>query len=110
MKNRKKSVENTAVVETACGDKKCPSHGSLSVRGRKFQGVVTRTYSKTATIEFERRVYYHKYERYSKAKTKLHAHVPDCISSSVKDGSLVTVGECRPLSKTVHHVILQVEK
>ncbi len=110
MKNRKKPAENAVVVETECNDKKCPFHGSLSIRGRRFQGVVTSMYSKTAIIEFERRIYYPKYERYSKAKTKLHAHVPDCIASTVKIGSLVRVGECRPLSKTVHHIILQVEK
>ncbi len=110
MKNKKKPAESASIVETSCNDRKCPFHGSLSVRGRRFRGVVTRVYSKTASLEFERVVYYPKYERYSKAKTKLHAHVPDCIAATVKSGKLVTIGECRPLSKTVHHVILQVEK
>ncbi len=111
MKHTIKSPERKNPAEgTLCNDKKCPFHGSLSIRGRNFQGIVAKMHSKTATIEFERTVYYPKYERYAKAKTKLHAHVPDCIASKVKAGSLVEIGGCRPLSKTVHYVILHVVK
>ena len=44
-----------------------------------------------------------KYERYLKARTKLHARLPDCMSINV--GDYIEVGECRPLSKIIHFVV-----
>ena len=96
----------------ACNDANCPFHGKLSVRGRQFTGTVVSTrMRKTAVIEFERLNFLKKYERYEKRRTKLKVHNPECINA--KDGEVVRVVECRPLSKSKNFVItnkLGVEK
>jgi len=89
----------------SCADVKCPFHGNLSTRGRQFMGTVTSTKTrKTAIVEFERLHFLKKYERYEKRRTKLKAHNPECINA--KDGDIVKVMECRPLSKTKNFVII----
>lgn len=89
-----------------CSDAKCPFHGSLSSRGRQFTGVVVSTkMRKTAVIEFGRLYFLPKYERYEKRRTSIKVHNPECINA--KDGDIVKVMECRPLSKTKNFVILQ---
>jgi len=94
------------VPKQKCIDAKCPFHGNLSVRGRQFTGTVTSTkMRKTAVIEFERLYFLKKYERYEKRKTKLKVHNPECINA--KEGDVVKVIECRPLSKTKNFVIMQ---
>ena len=90
----------------ACDDKNCPSHGSVRVRGRTFTGVVTSDrMSKTVTVEWERWKYVPKYERYTKRRTKIHAHNPACIDA--RKGERVTIAECRPLSKTKQFIVVQ---
>lgn len=91
-----------------CEDKKCPFHGSLSARGRRFKGIVKKIVGRRAAIEFELLLHYKKYERYAKAKTRLHAYIPECLIPRVKVGSMVKVSECRPLSKIIHFVVLDV--
>lgn len=89
-----------------CNDVKCPFHGNLSVRGRKFTGIVVSTkMRKTAVIEFNRLHFLKKYERYEKRRTKLKIHNPECINA--KDGDIVRVMECRPLSKTKNFVVIE---
>lgn len=89
-----------------CTDAECPSHGTLSLRGRQFTGTVISTkMRKTAVIEFERLNFLRKYERYEKRRTRLKAHNPECISA--KDGDIVRISECRPLSKTKNFAITQ---
>src|SRR3990167_6366912 len=116
MKNsRNTKMEDTAsrktgnVLETPkqkCSDAKCPFHGSLSVRGRKFTGVVVSArMRKTAVMEFERHHFLKKYERYEKRRTKLKVHNPECVNA--KEGDLVSIMECRPLSKTKNFVIIK---
>ena len=67
--------------------------------------VISTKMRKTAVIEFERLHFLSKYERYEKRRTKLKVHNPDCVNA--KDGDVVTVIECRPLSKTKNFVIIQ---
>jgi len=93
--------------EEHCEDKKCPWHGELSIRGRHFRGKIKKLFEKRAVVEFERTIYYKKYERYAKAKTKLHAYLPKCISNKFNIGDLVEIGECRPLSKMMHFVVIK---
>lgn len=94
-----------AAPKQSCTDAKCPFHGSLSIRGRQFIGTVTSTKTrKTAVVEFERLHFLSKYERYEKRRTKLKVHNPECINA--KDGDIVKVMECRPLSKTKNFVII----
>ena len=96
-----------AKEESKCNDESCPSHGSLSLRGREFTGTVISTkMRKTAVIEFPRLHFLKKYERYEKRRTKLKAHNAECIGA--KNGDVVRVMECRPLSKTKNFVISKI--
>lgn len=79
---------------------------SYATRGRVFQGFVTKKFAKRVVIEFERTIYIKKYERFAKDKTRLHARVPEGLDVSV--GDYVKVQECRPLSKIIHFVVLEV--
>ena len=112
MKKDKKIAEKKDGIEGTmqCNDKKCPIHGTISVRGRRFKGNVIRIHGNNATIEFQRFAYFPKYERYAKKRTRLHAHLPKCIASQIKVGDYAEIGECRPLSKTIHHVIINIGK
>ena len=88
-----------------CGSSNCAWHGNLSVRGRVFRGVVKHSKSKnTSMVEWGYHKYSPKYERYERRNTRVTAHNPDCIKAKV--GDVVVIGECRPLSKTKHFVIL----
>src|SRR3972149_2355618 len=84
-------------VKKQCNDRNCHIHGNLKVRGRTFEGTVTKKFPKRVAIEFERMIYVRKYERYAKSKTKVHAHLPPCIESEIDVGDLIKVQECRPL-------------
>jgi len=90
-----------------CKDKKCPFHGKVKPRGRKFRGEVIRKNmkQKKITIQFERFIYLPKYERYLKRFTKIHAHLPDCLADKINIGDIVEISETRPLSKMIHHVV-----
>ncbi|ORX91519.1 hypothetical protein K493DRAFT_317190 [Basidiobolus meristosporus CBS 931.73] len=90
-------------------DKKCPFTGDVSIRGRILTGVVISTKMKNTLII--RREYLHyipKYNRYEKRHKNLAAHVSPCFR--VENGDMVTVGQCRPLSKTVRFNVLKVQK
>lgn len=109
-KMKKEEKIDVAKEKSICDDKRCPFHGNLSVRGRKFKGNVTKIFPKRLTIEIERFVYVPKFERYLKKKSKMHARLPDCLKDQVKIGSYITIAECRPLSKIIHHVVIGVGK
>lgn len=79
----------------------------LSARGRVFQGTVIRKFPKRVTIEFERTVKIHKFERFMKKKTRIHARLPDEFESDIGVGDLILVQECRPLSKIIHSVVIE---
>jgi len=96
-----------AVKNQKCTDKKCHIHGRLSIRGRTFQGIVTKKMESRVLIEFERMIYVKKYERYKKSKTKIHAHLPGCMSDNIRIGDLIKVQECRPLSKIIHFAVVE---
>ncbi|KDQ11592.1 hypothetical protein BOTBODRAFT_135643 [Botryobasidium botryosum FD-172 SS1] len=90
-------------------DKKCPFTGDVSIRGRILTGKVIST-KMTRTIII-RRDYLHfipKYHRYEKRHKNLAAHVSPAFR--VEIGDTVTVGQCRPLSKTVRFNVLRVSK
>ena len=91
-------------------DKKCPFTGDVRVTGRLLKGIVVSTkMHRTIVI---RRNYLHfikKYKRSEKRHKNLSAHLSPALR--VKDGDVVLIGECsRPLSKTVKHVVLRVER
>lgn len=99
---RKKAPE---IVSAVCDDIDCPTHGTLKVRGRTFNGKVIKKFHKRITIEFERTEYIRKYERYIKLRTKIHARLPVCIEKDINVGDYVKITECRPLSKIIHFVV-----
>ncbi len=89
-----------------CEDQNCPFHGNLKVRGRLIKGKVIKVdLTRTATVEWERRYYLHKYERFEKRRSRVRAHNPPCINATV--GDIVTIAECRPLSKTKAFTIVE---
>jgi len=92
--------------ETECRDEKCPFHGKVRVRGRLFVGTVASA-KMTNTIVVEREMLKRipKYERYARSRSRISAHCPPCLQ--VKVGDIVRIGECRPLAKTVHHVVIE---
>ncbi|MAG38421.1 30S ribosomal protein S17 [Candidatus Pacearchaeota archaeon] len=81
----------------------------VGTRGRIFQGKVVTKFPNRISIEFERPVYVKKYERFYKKKTKIHARLPESLSD-VKIGDIVKVQECRPLSKILHAVVIEIVK
>ncbi|GKT18179.1 putative multi-domain containing protein [Aduncisulcus paluster] len=97
-----------AAIEGDYIDKKCPFTGDVSIRGRIFRGVVTSTkMTRTIIIRKDYLHYVPKYKRYEKRHKKISAHVSPCFR--VKEGDIVTVGQCRPLSKTVRFNVLKVD-
>ena len=89
-------------------DQKNPFNGTLSVRGKLFQGKVVKAKTKdTIVIQKETPTYFKKFKRYARSKNSIHAHVPSNIV--VKEGDIVVAAECRPLSKSVSFVVVEVK-
>jgi len=89
-----------------CNDVHCPVHGSVSLRGRSFVGtVLANKMQHTAVIQWQFKRYLPKFERYEKCKSKVKAHNPECLS--IKQGDIVEIKECRPLSKAKNFVIVK---
>lgn len=102
-----REIKGIKPPEKECRDPNCPWHGKLSIRGRVFDGVVVSDrMEKTVVIESRYFKYHPKYERYSREKTRISVHNPPCVNA--KKGDKVRVGECRPIAKTVAHVVLRV--
>jgi len=90
-----------------CTDVHCPFHGSLSIRGKLFDGKVTGSKAKqTITLQKESAIYFSKFKRYARGKSTIHAHVPNCMD--VESGDHVLTAECRPISKSVSYVVVEV--
>merc|ERR1712079_53932 len=70
-------------VNASFVDKKCPFTGNCSIRGRILTGTIT--------------------------KKNMAVHLSPCFRD-VKVGDVATVGECRPLSKTVKFNTLKITK
>ncbi|ERF71313.1 40S ribosomal protein S11 [Endocarpon pusillum Z07020] len=88
-------------------DKKCPFTGMVSIRGRILTGkVVSTKMHRTLIIRREYLHFIPKYARYEKRHSNLAAHVSPAFR--VEDGDTVTVGQCRPLSKTVRFNVIKV--
>ncbi|KAI3000412.1 hypothetical protein CBS147346_7102 [Aspergillus niger] len=110
----KTAIEGSYIdLEKALGDrfaepdKKCPFTGLVSIRGRILTGrVVSTKMHRTIVIRREYLHYVPKYNRYEKRHKNLAAHVSPAFR--VEEGDWVTVGQCRPLSKTVRFNVLRV--
>ena len=96
----KKSMEN---------DSNNPFNGTLAVRGKIFEGIVIKAKAKgTVTLQKESPIYFTKFRRYGRSKSRIHAHVPSNLD--VKEGDHVIAAECRPISKSVSFVVVEVKE
>ncbi|EEB19848.1 40S ribosomal protein S11, putative [Pediculus humanus corporis] len=104
-KTPREAIEGTYI------DKKCPFTGNVSIRGRILTGVVQKMkMQRTIVIRRDYLHYIRKYNRFEKrhrnmSKLKFLFNFRD-----VEIGDVVTIGECRPLSKTVRFNVLKVTK
>lgn len=88
-------------------DKKCPFTGTVSIRGRILTGsVVSTKMHRTVVIRRDYLHYIPKYNRFEKRHKNLSAHVSPAFR--IQEGDNVTVGQCRPLSKTVRFNVIKV--
>ncbi|KAF0727153.1 40S ribosomal protein S11 [Melanaphis sacchari] len=91
-------------------DKKCPFTGNVSIRGRILTGVVRKMkMQRTIVIRRDYLHYISKYNRFEKRHKNMSVHLSPCFRD-VEIGDIVTIGECRPLSKTVRFNVLKVTK
>jgi len=99
---------NIPAPSEECNDAYCPFHGTLAVRGQILVGtVVSSKMDRTVVIERQHMRMVSKYQRYEKRRSKIHAHNPPCISAKV--GDIVTIAECRPISKSKSYVVIKAE-
>ena len=76
----------------------------MSTNPRQLTGVVISDKAeKTITVKIERKVKHPTYGKIMKRSTKVHAHDE---KNSAKIGDVVTVQECRPLSKSKTWMLL----
>ena len=69
--------------------------------------VVSSKRDKTITVMVERKVKHPLYKKILRRSSKLQAHDQDNVCN---EGDLVTIKECRPLSKTKSWELLKVEQ
>lgn len=75
-------------------------------RGPILQGVVVSTKMQdTIVVKIDRRVTHPLYKKVITRSTKVHAHD---AGNTCKEGDLVNIQECRPISKTKSWVLLDV--
>ena len=67
--------------------------------------VVSNKMDKSITVLIERRVKHPVYGKYITRSTKLHAHDENNVC---KEGDVVTIAECRPISKTKALAVVEV--
>jgi small subunit ribosomal protein S17 len=100
---------HVSTPKEVCDDERCPFHGSLKVRGRLLSGRVVSAAGKSFVVV--RMEYLHnvgKYSRGERRRSRISAHAPACIA--VREGDMVTIGECRPLSKTISFVVVEAKR
>ena len=86
-----------------------PFAGSLPIHGKIFEGIVTKAKAKgTVVLERNAPIYFTKFRRYGRSKKRIHAHVPSNLD--VKEGDHVIAAECRPISKSVSFVVVEVKE
>ncbi len=108
---KKRAVERIGIPvsnppKEVCNDDLCPYHGHLKIRGKIFQGeVVSAKMDKTVVVEWSYLRKIRKLKRYMRCRTKIAAHNPPCINA--KEGDIVRVAECRPISKTKSFVVIE---
>jgi small subunit ribosomal protein S11e len=95
-------------IEGSYIDKKCPFTSDVSIRGRIFKGVVINNkMTRTIVIRRDYLHYIKKYNRFEKRHKTVSVHCSPAFR--VKTGDVVTVGQCRPLCKTVRFNVIRKE-
>ncbi len=95
-----------AAPSKSCQDDRCPFHGSLKVRGRLLSGKAVSTAGRGFVVV--QIAYLHKVAKYNRGerrRSRISAHLPPCLE--VREGDMVTIGECRPLSKSISFVAVE---
>ena len=88
-------------------EKNNPFNGTLSIRGKLFEGIVVNAKANsTVTIEKKSFINFSKFRRYGRSKNRIHAHVPSNLD--IQEGDRVIAAECRPISKSVSFVVIEV--
>jgi small subunit ribosomal protein S17 len=67
--------------------------------------VVSNKMDKTITVLVERQVKHALYGKYLRRSTKLHAHDAD---NACKEGDVVRIAECAPMSKTKNWRVVEI--
>lgn len=84
------------------------SEAVSATKKRTLTGKVTSDKcDKTVTVVVERMVKHPVYGKYVRRSTKFHAHDEE---NAAGQGDLVTIEECRPISKTKSWRVLRVEE
>ena len=103
----KKEILGAKAPKKSCTNQNCPFHGQLNVKKELVQGfIVKKDVHHSATLEWKRIKNVPKYERYEIRKSRLRVHNPPCLDAQI--GQEVLAAKTRPLSKTKHHVIIQI--
>ncbi len=97
MVDKKNKTENGMKI----GEKPVVTHGRSYVAT-----VVSDKMRSTVTVAWKRRVHIPKYERYMVKTSKVKAHNPESIDA--KEGDLVRIMQCRPISKTKNFVVVEI--
>jgi small subunit ribosomal protein S17 len=66
--------------------------------------VISNKMNQTVTVLIERQVQHWLLGKIIRRSTKLHAH----DETGANEGDLVRIAECRPLSKTKHHRVVEI--
>lgn len=79
---------------------------AITTRGKTFVGKIASVkMKKTVIVEIERNRYIKKYERYEKRRTRIKAHNPEEINTTI--GEVVKIRETRPISKTKKFTVIE---
>ncbi|GIU53850.1 MULTISPECIES: 30S ribosomal protein S17 [Shewanella] len=78
----------------------------MSDKARTMQGrVLSNKMDKSITVAIARQVKHPIYGKYIKRTTKIHAHDE---TNQCNEGDVVTISQCRPLSKTKSWTLVEV--
>mmetsp|Transcript_27301 Transcript_27301/g.29797 ORF Transcript_27301/g.29797 Transcript_27301/m.29797 type:complete len:165 (+) Transcript_27301:36-530(+) len=96
-----------AAIDGSYVDKKCPFTGNVSIRGRIMKAmVISNKMKRTLVVRRDFLQYFPKYRRFGKKHRNMSVHVSPAFQN-VGEGDIVTIGQCRPLAKTVRFNVIE---